>query len=728
MRTVTSLPTLAASVRVTAAAEATGLAVIDGELRWTWRDLDQRADAVVRGLVAAGIGPGDRVALLAHPSAAAVAALHGIARLGAVAAPLPTNLTGPELAVVYDVIAPAVVVLGPGQTARTPVGGSPPIELETLVDTKLHPAAASTAAMAVEPVPVLDLDAPALIVLTSGTTGRPKAVVLSTRALVASAEAWLAALPEATGWLLALGLSHVAGQGVVWRAALSGVPLVILERPDAAALAVALSADPAPSHVSLVPTQLARLLDAVGDAPPPPSLRALLLGGGTIPLALVERAIAAGWPVAPTYGLTEAGSGVTALPSHDAAAHPTSAGRPLPGVEIAIAEPDLGGVGEILVSTPARFTGYLDDPAASAAAITDAGWLRTGDLGSLDPAGRLTVLDRRTDRIVRGGENISPVEIEAVLLDHPAIADAGVVARRDATFGHVAVAAIVLRDEAVDPTDDDLVRHCRERLAGFKVPVAYTRLSALPRTATGKLQRAELRARLDPDPPAGPPVNQHEPSDGPRDRTVHRPDGVDLAYRSIGHGPTNVLLLHGTLSTGGQLGGLARALAESGDLTVHAVDRRGSGRSRLAEPAPTDVQVHIDDLAAILDTEGCRGGDPGRGQFRWRRRPRIRSPPPRPNPRRRRLRAAIRPPRRRGHATGVREGRRRDGTCPRDPWAPRPRRRHSCVVSPAPARGIGSPSGPGPSSSARATAPSSMPGCVALIQPDLPRSTSGPRS
>ena len=597
MRIASPLPALAESARIAAAADGTGPAVIDGAVRWTWRDLDRRADAVVRGLEDAGIGPGDRVALLVDPSAAAVAALHGIARLGAVAAPLATNLTGPELTVALDVVAPAVVISGPGQPAAATGIGRPTIEIDALVGTDRQPSATPTTATE----PATDLDARSLIVLTSGTTGGPKAVILSTRALVASAEAWLAALPEATGWLLALGLGHVAGQGVVWRAALSGVPLVIVARPDAAAIAAALAADPAPSHVSLVPTQLARLLDAVGDGRPPPSLRALLLGGGTIPPALVERAIAAGWPVVPTYGLTEAGSGVSALPSNEAAAHPTTAGRALPGVAIAIAEPDPEGVGEILVGTPARFTGYLADPAASAAAITEAGWLRTGDLGSLDPAGRLTVLDRRTDRIVRGGENISPVEVEAVLLDHPAVADVGVVARRDATFGHVPVAAIVPRDEATNATDDDLARHCHERLAGFKVPAAFIRLPTLPRTDSGKLQRAELRARLDPKPPADPPLGR----DAARDRTIRRPHGVDLAYRSVGHGSTLLLLLHGTLSTGGQLGGLARALADTGDLTVHAVDRRGSGRSRLADPAPTDAAVHIDDLAAILEAEGC---------------------------------------------------------------------------------------------------------------------------
>jgi pimeloyl-ACP methyl ester carboxylesterase len=262
-------------------------------------------------------------------------------------------------------------------------------------------------------------------------------------------------------------------------------------------------------------------------------------------------------------------------------------------VELRIANPGSDGVGEIEVETPARFSSYLGDATATAAIFTPDGWLRTGDLGSLDTAGYLTVLDRRTDRIVRGGENISPAEVEEVLLAHPAIADAAVVARRDPVFGHVPIAAIVVPGE--DPGDVALTAFARARLAGFKVPVAFVRLGALPRTTAGKLRRAELRATLDPGPATT--------SD---DRAIERPGGVRLAERRFGDGRTHLLLLHGTLSTAGQLGGLARSLAATGAFTVHAVDRRGSGRSRLDDPAPLDVAVHVDDLAALLDAEGAR--------------------------------------------------------------------------------------------------------------------------
>ncbi len=573
---------LADSARVAAAdpERASQPAVADGWVRWTWSELDGRADAVARGLLAAGVEAGDRVGMISVPSAAAIAALHGIARVGAVAAPVGVGLSRPELAAATGVLRPRVVIAGPGHEDGAAALADRVLGLASLVDGPRDLA----------PVAAIDPAAPAVAILTSGTTGRPKAAVLSTAALVASAEAWLMALPPATGWLLAVGLGHVAGIGVVWRAALSGVPLVVLDRPDPGAIVAALTADPALSHVSLVPTILARILDSTGDAPPPPTLRAVPLGGGPIPPALVRRALAAGWPIVLTYGLTEAGSGVTALPTADAADHPDGAGRALPGVEVRIAAPDTEGIGEIEVSSRALFDGYLADAGATAAAMTDDGWLRTGDLGRLDDDGRLTVADRRTDRIVRGGENVSPGEVEAVLLEHPAVADAGVVARRDREFGQVPVAAIVLRPGAVDPGDEALAAFARDRLARFKVPAAFVRLETLPRTSGGKLRRAELRASLDPVTPS--------------DHLVARPDGARIAYRTFGDGPRHILLLHGTLSTAAQLGGLARLLAAWGEATVHAVDRRGSGLSRLSEPAPLDVTIHVDDLTAILDAEG----------------------------------------------------------------------------------------------------------------------------
>ncbi|MDO8484831.1 MAG: AMP-binding protein, partial [Candidatus Limnocylindrales bacterium] len=274
---------LALSARRAAADSGTALAVVDGPVRWSWGELDRHADAVARRLIRAGVGPADRVALLAAPSAAAIAALHGIARVAAVAAPLGLGLTATELAATVEVMNPRLAICGPGHDAAAAALGRPLLTLEELIASGPGPESelvdASTS----------DRAAPAVVVLTSGTTGHPKAAVLSTAALIASAEAWLAVLPAATGWLLTLGLGHVGGLGVVWRAALSSVPLVVLPRPDTTEILAALTGDPAPSHVSLVPTMLVRLLDSVADGRPPATLRAILLGGGPIAPELVIR-------------------------------------------------------------------------------------------------------------------------------------------------------------------------------------------------------------------------------------------------------------------------------------------------------------------------------------------------------------------------------------------------------------------------------------------------------
>ena len=478
---MTSGPSLAAALERAAAEDADGTAIVDASVRWSWADLRQGAAGVASVLERVGYGDGRRVGVLMRGSGQAIAVVHGIARVGAVAAMLPADLTTTELTA-------AVATMGVGLLVhdREHAAQARQLSIDTIELDRVRRGDATY----VRDAPALD--AAAVIVLTSGTTGASRAALLSHGALAASATAWLTALPPATGWLLAVGLGHVAGLGVIWRSSMARTPVVVAPGSDPVAILAALRDDPRPSHASLVPTMLARLLE-LPDGAPPATLRAVPLGGGPIDPALVERALDAGWPVVPTYGLTEAGSGVTALPTEEAATHPSSAGRPLPGVRVRIDDPDPDGIGDIVVDTPARFSGYLGDPDATAAAWTTDGWLRTGDLGRLDSDGRLTVIDRRLDRIVRGGENVSPAEVEAVLRSHPAIADAAVVARPDPVYGQVPVAVVVLRPGAPDPTDEALATHCRDQLARFKVPVAFDRRATLPRTATGKLRRGDLR-------------------------------------------------------------------------------------------------------------------------------------------------------------------------------------------------------------------------------------------
>lgn len=550
------VPVLPLAIRRHAAARPLALAVRAPAGDLSFGALDRAIDAAVAALRASGVAPGDRVALLAVPSGEAIALLAGIVRAGAVAVPLGTRLTRREIAGSLVETAPALLVHDPDLADAAGGHGVP-----ALAPAALLARAPGAPRRSVE----VDPGAAAVAVLTSGTTGRPKAALLSHRALAASAAAWSAALPPASGWLLCLGLAHVAGLGVAWRALGAGVPLTAVRAFEPEAVLAAFRRPNAASHVSLVPVQLARLLDAAGDAPPPPSLRAVLLGGAPIPPDLVRRAAAAGWPVIPTYGLTEAGSGVTAQPADEAGAMPESAGRPLPGVALRIAEPGADGVGEIQVLSPAAFSGYLGRTAETAAAFTADGWLRTGDLGRLDAAARLFVADRRDDLVVSGGENVYPAEVEAVLAAHPAIAEVGVAGRPDPAWGAVPVAGIVLRPNVPDPGDDALRAWCRARLAASKVPAAFTRLAALPRTASGKLRRGDLRDVFTP----------------------------------------LVVVLHATLSSARQMAPLARAIAAPGDLRVVAPDRRGSGECRLEPPRAVAMDEHLADLAALLDAEGA---------------------------------------------------------------------------------------------------------------------------
>ncbi len=489
------------ALRAHASATPDATAVVEPGRPWTFAALDAHADAQAAGLIAAGIRPGDRVALLAAPSASAVALLAASGRVGACVAPLGTTLTGPELAAAGVVIGPRLVVHDAEHLEQARALGVPTVLLDAVG------AVGAVGAGKAAPAPAFDPEAPAVAILTSGTTGRPKAALLSQAAMAASAAAWSAGLPDATGWVLCLGLAHVAGLGVAWRAIGAGLPLSVIPTFDAARVLEVLRHRPA-SHVSLVPTQLVRLLDAVDREAPRPrhaNLRAVLLGGAPVPPDLVTRALAAGWPVVPTYGLTEAGSGVSALATGDIGAHPGSAGRPLPGVGVRIADPASDGTGEIQVCTRAAFSAYLGRPDATAAAFEADGWLRTGDAGRMDAEGFLHVLDRRDDLIVSGGENVFPAEVETVIAEHPGIAEAGVAGRPDPIWGAVPVATVVVRPGAPAPQDAELRAFCRARLAPYKVPVEFIVVASLPRTASGKLRRSELRAGLAVPAPAVPP-------------------------------------------------------------------------------------------------------------------------------------------------------------------------------------------------------------------------------
>jgi O-succinylbenzoic acid--CoA ligase len=306
---------------------------------------------------------------------------------------------------------------------------------------------------------------PAVAVMhTSGTTAVPKPVVLSHSNFEASARGSAAALgldPDER-WLCPMPLTHVGGLSIPIRSAIYATTAVLHGRFDTeAVLNELMNPERRITLVSLVPTMLARLLDA--GLQHPPTLRWALLGGGPIAPALLGRAQEAGVPVAPSYGMTEACSQIATF------------GRPLTGVEVRT-DSD-----EVIVRGPIVAQG----------SVSEDGWLHTGDLGRFDERGRLEITGRKADTIITGGENVAPTEVEDVLLAHPAVQDAGVHARPDPDWGEAVVATVVLRPGAV-ATAAELRAHTAARLARFKVPKEISFTEQLPRTASGKLLRREL--------------------------------------------------------------------------------------------------------------------------------------------------------------------------------------------------------------------------------------------
>ncbi len=329
-------------------------------------------------------------------------------------------------------------------------------------------------------------------VLTSGTTGAPKAVRLPFNHFAAHARAAAMHL-GLTGddrWLACLPPHHVGGLSVILRAMLLGNTVHVVSPFEAAAVNAAIDAGEI-THASLVPTMLHRLLEARGDKPFPPSLKLLLLGGAGLAPALSERARRLRAPVAPSYGMSETCSQTATLPPPFFLAGIEGAGHPLPGVEISIR--DAVGIalppekeGEIWVRGNTVTPGYVD-----AAGGPDAnGWLHTGDIGAWIPREGLRVFERRSDLILSGGENVYPADVEQVLLAHPAVVDAGVVGLRHEEWGQAVAAAVVLRS---DVGVDELRRWCRSRLSAYQIPRLVYVLDALPRTQGGKLRRSRLR-------------------------------------------------------------------------------------------------------------------------------------------------------------------------------------------------------------------------------------------
>jgi acyl-CoA synthetase (AMP-forming)/AMP-acid ligase II len=480
---------------------------------WTWAQWHDRVRRLAGALSGLGVGRGDVVSFLDKNHPACVELSFAGASLGAANAIVNFRLAGDEVDYAVNDAGAKVLLVGSElmplvERIRdrlttvehvvevTPDGG-PGDEYEAML----------AAATPVGRDPEVDPEDVCLVMYSSGTTGRPKGVMLTQRNMVKHT------VNAHDGWgfepgdksLVAMPLFHVGGSSYVLFSIHDGVPSVMTRDPDGPSLAGAILQGA--NRTFLVPAVLAQVLQSGPDAVKLfGALKTYTYGAAPMPLPLLRAAMEA-WPdtdFLQVYGLTEVSGVLTHLlpDAHRDAAHPerlVSAGQCIPEVEVRVVDPgtleDLpaGEHGELWFRTPQLMKGYLGKPEATAEVITADGWFRTGDMGVVDDAGFVYVQDRLKDMIISGGENIYSPEIERVLAEHPAVMEVAVIGVPDDRWGEVVKAVISLHPGA-SATEAELVEYCRDRLAHYKCPKSVDVVEALPRNPTGKILKRDLRA------------------------------------------------------------------------------------------------------------------------------------------------------------------------------------------------------------------------------------------
>jgi len=494
------------------------LAVTDSRVSWTFAELDLRVTRLAHQLYVAGLREGDHAALLAGNGLPYCCCVHALTRLGAVLVPLNTRLAVSELTwQLGDSHSTLLIHDEEHATTAEALGTQLPglryfaLERETSVVSGTIPEAAGLSdriELGERSIGILrreiDLAATQAIIYTSGTTGQPKGV------LVTYGMHWWSAIGSLLNmgqnaddcWLACLPFFHIGGLSILMRSVIYGMRVYVQERFDAAAINELLLHEQI-SIISVVAVMLGRMLSSLDSQSEagryPPTLRCVLLGGGPAPRHLLEDCARRDIPVMQTYGMTESCSQAATLAPEDALPKLGSAGRPLVSLQMQIMLDGrvlpAGEPGEIMLRGPTITPGYAGLPEATAAAFQD-GWFATGDFGYLDEQGYLYVLDRRRDLIISGGENVYPAEVEAALLEHPAVLEAGVCGIPNETWGQVPVAFVVLREGVSTPAEGDLLESIATRLARYKLPQRIHFTGQLPRTISGKLLRRELTSLL----------------------------------------------------------------------------------------------------------------------------------------------------------------------------------------------------------------------------------------
>jgi fatty-acyl-CoA synthase len=472
------------------------LAAVDlaRDLRWTYAAFDRAIGSAARVLLSQGCGVGDRVASLAKNRVELLLLHLACARIGAIYAPLNWRLSPPEVAALVADAEPRLLI-GDGELERVGLEG---LSLDAI-------AAAIDEEEPLAPTPI-DRSLPSLILYTSGTSGRPKGVLLSERNLDQTAINFgvHARVTHNSVFLNDSPMFHVIGLVTGVRAPLMhGGALLISDGFDPGRTLARLG-DPAlgVTHYFAVPQMAAMLRShADFDASSLRGLTGIFSGGAPHPAAAIQAWLDDGIPIADGFGMSEAGT-VSCMPLDPALIGPRagSTGLATPGVGIRIV--DAGGnecqpgiAGELLIKGENIFSAYWRRPDETADAFTSDGWFRTGDIATMDEEGFLTLVDRKKDMFISGGENVFPAEIEAALAKHPGIKECAVVGVPDARWGEVGHVALV-PNPGFEIGHADIIAHLEPLIARYKLPKGVTTLETLPRTASGKVQKALLKPLL----------------------------------------------------------------------------------------------------------------------------------------------------------------------------------------------------------------------------------------
>ncbi|HLV71708.1 MAG TPA: FadD3 family acyl-CoA ligase [Vulgatibacteraceae bacterium] len=497
-------------------------AVVDGDVRVTYAELRERVREAAGAFAGSGIAPGDRIAIWAPNSLSWIVTVLGAMGAGATLVPLNTRFKGDEarwplskarvkLLFVEDGFLGADYpgMLGLDESGEVP--GLP--DLQSIVTFngdarpgvitwaeftgRAVPEEADARAAAVAPGDVAD------ILFTSGTTGRPKGVMCTHEQNIRTYQAWTGRTGVRAGdrYLIVNPMFHSFGYKAGVLACVLKRATMVLQRTFDVPETLRIIERERITVLPGPPTIYTSLLDAPGRAEHDlSSLRLAVTGAADVPVALVRRIRSELFPqVVTAYGLTESSGTVTACSvDDDDETIATTCGRPIADVEVAIVDEKgervpPGTDGEVLVRGYNVMSGYLDDPEATAATVRD-GWLDTGDRGRLDERGNLTITGRTKEMFVVGGFNVYPAEVEDVLARHDAVAESGVVGVPDARLGEVGRAYVRLRPGR-EATAEELIAHCRELLANFKVPREVVFVDDLPKTASGKVRRVALKER-----------------------------------------------------------------------------------------------------------------------------------------------------------------------------------------------------------------------------------------